>query len=132
MSSQPLTSARRSQVLAKVREALRAAHPELFEDQRLKKPGGIAGVERHLDGLVEIVRRSTADRIEPYLAQIIDQICSHCPNQRVSGHCPLRLSGRCATYRDARIIVNAIAGALRDMLDAEYWANHFLHENALP
>lgn len=83
---------------------------------------GAAVIENHLEELVGIVRRLTAEGVEPYLNQLVDDICSKCPDQTVSGYCPQRAAGPCVLYRFAGPIVAATARALREMGDEEYLA----------
>jgi hypothetical protein len=81
-------------------------------------------IEFHLDPLVEIVRRSTAERVEPYLFQVFEEICPNCLRQTVSGYCPLRHSGECALFARMDAIVNGIANVLRETRDTSYLAAH--------
>jgi hypothetical protein len=73
-----------------------------------------ARIERDLGKLVEIVRRTNSRRIEPYLAQILDEICPDCSSQCVCGHCTLRHEGQCYLYRHADVLIQAIESALAD------------------
>lgn len=117
MASQPLTAEQRQTVLATVWNELRGRQPELFAQETLKQPGGITAVDEHLDVLIDIARNMTADRIEPYLARIIDDICACCPQQSVAGYCPLRHDGACALFANARLILETIDSALRELSD---------------
>jgi hypothetical protein len=81
-------------------------------------------IEEHLDALVEIVRRSTATAVEPYLAQIHEDVCSRCTRQEVCGFCAQRVPGPCAVYRFAGPIVRAVGRALAEMGDEQYLAAH--------
>ena len=56
--------------------------------------------------------------------QIMDEVCAHCPHQQPSGYCPLRRPGACVLSEHVWPIVEAIGGALRNMEDPEYLANH--------
>jgi hypothetical protein len=124
MASTPLQGEQRQNVLAAVWNMLRANHPELFAQGRLNQPGGIMMLDTHLDALVEMSRQMTADRIEPYLARIIDDICAHCPEQDASGHCPLRHVNSCVLFSQARLILETIDAALSELRDPEYLASH--------
>ena len=118
-----LPPAIRKRVLDDIERDLRAVASGLFNDPQ--RPGGpMAEVTRHLDGLVDIVRRTTATRIEPYLAEILDDICTHCEFEQPSQFCARRDEGKCVLFSHTRTIVDAIARALRDTEDFEYWWNH--------
>jgi hypothetical protein len=116
-----LTPQQRTYVIDAVRRALAESHPEIMHEG----PGGANELAGHVDALVEIVRRTTADRVEPYTAQIMDDVCPHCAHQEKSGYCALRAPGpeQCALSRCTMTIVHAIADALRDMGDPVYVAN---------
>jgi hypothetical protein len=120
----PLTNLQRRDVFAAVFRALRATSPALFADGELNRPGGLVEIEAHLGALVDIVRRSTARLIEPYLAQIFEDICKKCPHQFDSTYCPLRSIGGCVLSSQTATIVAAIAGALREMGDLAYTGLH--------
>src|SRR5215207_10100514 len=79
-------------------DALATACPGSFSDDRWRRPGGIVEVEKHLDQLIEIVRRTTAAQIEPYLVQILQDICQTCSHQEASGYCSLRGIRQCTVY----------------------------------
>ena len=117
MASQPLTAEQRQTVLAAVWNELRGRQPELFAQGTLKQPGGIMSVDEHLDALVDIARNMTADRIEACLARIIDDICACCPQQSGAGYCPLRHEGACVLFANARLILETIDSALRELGD---------------
>jgi hypothetical protein len=122
MPSQPLTPEQRQVVLAAVWNALRARDSTLFERGRLKQPGGIVALDENLDVLIDMAREMTADRIEPYLARIIDDICGHCEQQEPSGYCPLRHEDKCALFGQARLILETIDSVLRELKDPEFMA----------
>ena len=124
MVSELLEGEQRQAVLAAVWSALRVRHPQLFDRSKLSVPGGLASVDAHLDALVQLAREMTADRIEPYLARIIEDICSTCPQQQSSGHCPLRRDGSCVVFAEARTILEVIDSTLRQMQDAQYLEHH--------
>ena len=119
---QPL--AQRSIVLDAVLDAVARASPGAFSQGQRDRPGGAGEIDKHLDALIDIVRRSTATRIEPYLAQILEDICSKCPHQSPSTHCSLRAAGLCQLYRHAATEVSAIAGALKEIRDPDYYEMH--------
>ena len=120
----PLDTARRQTALAAVWNVLRARHPELFDSAKLAQSGGITAIDTHLDQLVEMAREMTANRIEPYLARIIDDVCSRCPEQHANGYCPLRHDNSCVLFGEARIIFEVIDSALRNIGDEEYLRRH--------
>ena len=116
--AQPLTPDQRNHILARVYRDLFLYCPA--GEGELRTPAGAAVIETHLDDLVNIVRRSTAATIEPYMAQILDDVCAKCPHQTVSGYCPQRTAGPCVLFRLAGPIVRAIGRTLLEMGDEEY------------
>ena len=124
MASEPLQGEQRQKVLAAVWNVLRASRPELFEQQRLDQPGGVMALDPHLDTLVEMSRQMTTDRIEPYLARIIDDVCARCAEQDASGYCPLRHVNSCVLFSHARLILETIDSALFELRDPAYLASH--------
>ena len=124
MSSTPLTSAQRRHILDEVASALRASSDAAPPQAQVPCGCGPADIETHLDALVDIVRRSTAATVEPYLAQFFDNICNKCPHQQSSTHCPLRSTGKCQLFRHTAAIVAAVAVALVEMDDPEYVQRH--------
>jgi hypothetical protein len=126
MQPTPLTTEQRRDVFAAMVRALRASSSALFAEVEVNQPGGPAEIETHVNALVDIVRRSTATSIEPYLAQIFDDICKKCAHQFASTYCPLRSMGGCVLCSHTATIVAAIAGALREIGDANYAGRHSL------
>jgi hypothetical protein len=118
--AQPLSAEQRYRILAAVYRDLFLSCPATAGEWRTRE--GTAVLETHLDALVDIVRRSTAEAVEPYLAQIHDDVCSKCPYQTVSSYCPQRVARPCIVYRLAQPIVKAIGSALREMGDERYFA----------
>lgn len=114
-STSDLKEGERRLILSEIHEALRQSCPHLLERSGCLPQPSLAEVDKHLDELVLIVRRSTATRVEPYLAQILDDICPHCPQQQPIGYCPLRHQGDCILYRCAGAIVAAVRRALREI-----------------
>ena len=110
-----LTAAERRLLVSEVREAVGQQCRGVLERSGPLPAGGLADLDKHLDELVPIVRRSTATRIEPYLVQILDDICARCPYQQPSAFCPLRHDGNCMLYRYAGPIVAAVRRALREI-----------------
>ena len=68
------------------------------------------------------MRRLTAEGVEPYLNQFLDDICSKCPDQTDSGYCAQRATGPGVLSWFAGPIVAATARALREMGGEEYLA----------
>src|SRR5688500_5005684 len=117
-TEQPLTQDQRNRILAAVYRDLFVWCPP--KEGELRTPGGAAVIETHLDELVNIVRRSTASSIEPYLAQILDDICPNCPHITVSGYCPQRADRPCVLFQHAGPIVRAIGRHLMELGDTAY------------
>jgi len=105
-------------------QALRPIAPHAFGPTGVPLPGLMDELKELIGPLVDIVRRTTATRTEPYLAEMLDDVCTQCPHQQPSQHCPRRGAGECLLYRRANVVVKAIATALRDLDDPEYWFNH--------
>ena len=124
MQAPPLTPEQRGRILAAVYRELFVSCP--LEAGELRTIQGAAVVESHLDSLVDIVRRSTAVTREPYLAQVLDDVCSKCPHQVASGYCAQRAAGPCVVFRFGGAIVTAIARALREMGDEAYLAHRLV------
>ena len=114
---QPLTAEQRNRILAVVYRELFLSCPATEGELRTREGAGV--LETHLDALADIVRRSTAETVEPYLAQILDDVCSKCQHQTVSGYCPQR-AGPCVVFRFAEPVIRAIGRALREMGDEQY------------
>jgi hypothetical protein len=126
-----MTPEQRRVVLASVREAVASSWRGAFSDGERARPGGVDEIEARLDPLIDIVRRTTATRIEPFLVQILDDICDKCPHQLPSAHCPLRYQKRCVLYECAPAIVSAIGETLAELGDEEFLRTHpFRRENA--
>jgi hypothetical protein len=123
MSTQ-LSPAHRSLVLHAVLDAVARASPGAFSQGAWDRPGGAGEIDKHLDQLVEIVRRTTATRIEPFQVQVLDDICSTCPHQLPSTHCPLRFARQCLLYQNIAEAVEAIADGLHEIGDARYYEMH--------
>jgi hypothetical protein len=124
MTTTTLDAAGRALAMDSVRHALLVVAPEWTRPEEYDRPGGLHDLERKLDALIAIARRTRSDRVEPYLAEILDDVCTHCENQRASAYCPMRHSGNCVLYACAGPIMWAIGGALRRLGDPEYLATH--------
>jgi hypothetical protein len=121
MRIMPLTPWQRNRVLALI-------YRELLLSQAGRRVPEVTAaaadaMESHLDALVGIVRRSTAQKVEPYLVQILDEICPKCQNQTVSGYCPLRHSGECLVYGQAAVLIKTISRVLGEIPDPHYWGH---------
>jgi hypothetical protein len=121
-ASAKLTPEQRQRVLAEVYRELFVSCPA--REGELRTIQGARLIETHLDALVDMVRRSTATTVEPYLAQVHEDVCSRCTHQDVSGFCAQRVPGPCAVYRFAEPIVRAVGRALAEMGDEQYLAVH--------
>ena len=119
-----LAPTKRAIVLEAANDALACVRPGCFSEGEWSRPGGVVEVDAHLDRLVEIVRRTTATRIEPFQVQILEDICAKCPHQEPCGYCALRGIHRCVLYEGAEALVEAIAEALMEVDDADYFAQH--------
>jgi hypothetical protein len=119
-TAQPLSVDQRNRILVAVYRELFLSAAATAGEWRTRE--GTAVLEAHLDALVDIVRRSTAGAVEPYLAQVYDDVCSKCRYQTVSGYCPQRATGPCIVYRFTEPIVRAIGDTLREMGDEQYLA----------
>jgi universal stress protein A len=108
-SIQNLTPMQHADILSAVSKAIQDAEAERPASLVAEESAVLEEVEKHMDRLVAMVRRSSADQVEPYLAQIQEEICDRCPKQLPSGYCPLKSFGECAFYRNARPIIAAIA-----------------------
>jgi hypothetical protein len=127
MTHSTLSPSVRNHVLEAVHRVLWQLEPELFDPHHVEHAGELADLDLHIDELIAIVRRSTAVQIEPYLAQILDDICDKCRHQFPSGYCPLRYRNLCVMYRNAPAIIPAVAAALRQVHDEPYRATHEQH-----
>ena len=112
--SHNLNEAERRLLLAEVNEALRNDGADVLLRAKAQ-PDGLAQLDHHVDELIAIVRRSTATKVEPYLAQIMDDICTRCPKQEPSAFCALRHEGTCIFFKHAGTIVAAVRRALREI-----------------
>jgi nucleotide-binding universal stress UspA family protein len=110
--SQDLTAMQHADILSAVSKAIQDSDAERPASLVAEESAILEEVEKQMDRLVAMVRRSAADQVEPYLAQIQEEICDRCPKQLPSGYCPLKSFGECAFYRNARPIIAAIAGVL--------------------
>lgn len=113
-SNQNLTPMQRADILSAVSRAVQDAEAERPASIVAEKSAVLEEVDKHMDRLVAMVRRSSADQVEPYLAQIQEEICDRCSKQLPSGYCSLRSFGECAFYRNARPIIAAIARVLNE------------------
>lgn len=96
------------QLLAQIRAAIETAADESGGDAMHTLAADLEQIERQLPDLLRISRRTSADNIEPYLNQIMEEICSKCPAQQCSGFCPVRNEGGCILFRNPRLVINVI------------------------
>lgn len=47
-------------------------------------------ITSNIDGIIDIVRSVSSDRIEPYVDRVRETVCRKCPMQDESGQCCLR------------------------------------------
>ena len=109
-----LEPAQRARVVDAIDRALRAAAPQALSLEATDRPGGLADLHLHVDELVQIARRSKTHLPEAYMGLLLEDVCSKCARQDVSGFCPLRHQGTCVLYPNAGLVVEAVASALRE------------------
>jgi hypothetical protein len=119
-----LTKEQKIRVSVAINRVLWLARPEVNEQEWRATSIDSAESEDRIDQLVNIVRQTTAKRIEPYLFQILEDICPRCPAQYPNGWCLLRVLNKCALYSCAAEIVTAIAEELKAISDPEYLSIH--------
>jgi len=68
-----------------------------------EKAGGGCALEKmacpimnKLDQVIEVVRTTHAERIDPYVDRLRQVVCAECAMQSVEGHCPMREHADCA------------------------------------
>ena len=110
-----LTEAEKQRVLLEIYSRIGRISPREVTVAQLSAGGGLLDLERHLDEIVDVVHRSTADHIEPYLLQFHEEVCTRCPHQEPSLYCPLRSAAECALFRHPRTVVSAVRDALREI-----------------
>lgn len=112
-----LSREQRAAVFDEILRELGGVCPELFDAKHDLDPGGLVELYGHVDDLVAIVRRTTsaaaAGRMEPYLLQVRERICTKCPHKSSSGFCSLRDRNSCALSAHATRIARAVGRALR-------------------
>jgi hypothetical protein len=111
-----LSREQRAAVFDEILRELAPLCPDSFDVCHDLDPGGLVELYGHLDQLVEIVRRTTAaaaaGRVEPYIVQVREHVCSTCPHQLAIGFCPLRFRNTCVLSAYASRIARAIGRAL--------------------
>jgi nucleotide-binding universal stress UspA family protein len=87
-------------------------------DHKPISPGYLAElmtlVEMKLPQLVQIVRNTLANRIEPYQETLRDAVCGGCPYQTSSGVCERRLFGECLLSEFLQPVVEGIDACLKE------------------
>lgn len=111
----PLTDAEKQYVLLRIYSQLGRLSPEVVSPKQAKTDGGLQNLEQHLDEIIDVVHRSSANHIEPYIAQFFDDVCARCPHQEPCGHCPLRSAASCVLFRFPQTIVAAVQDGLRSV-----------------
>ena len=81
-------------------------------------------IGENLQRLIEIIRHTRSEQIEPYLIQFLEDICAHCPYQYPSLHCARRHLHACALFECASALVAGVASVLREAGDQEYQQIH--------
>ena len=111
-----LSLEQRGAVLAEILRELEDVCPELSDIHHERDPGALVELYGHLDELAAIVRRTAADaatdRVEAYLVEVQERICSTCAQEETDDLCLLRLRGICVLSAHAKRIVSAIGRAL--------------------
>ena len=90
----------------------------------LAEPDGEELISRNLGALVTIVRHTRSKRLEPFLFEILENVCSACPQQSTYGECALRDHSQCPFYRSPGAVIRTIATDLWRIHDREYVATH--------
>ena len=122
-SSQGLTADQRATVLHAVRRRMTRVAPALMTGEG-ECFGSASSVDWNLDGIVDIARRTTAERLEPYVTQVLNDVCPGCPNQLPSGRCPLREIEQCVLCRYPGAVFGAVRDVLEEIGDPQYLAGH--------
>jgi hypothetical protein len=117
IAERTLTPAERRHLLSHIYHTLRHVEPAMFGHHNVHRPGGLDGINEHLDQLVAIVRQTRTPLPEAHLAMILDRICETCPYEFPSRYCPLRHIDGCVLYRNSEAIIPAIACALAEFAD---------------
>lgn len=102
----------RRQLLDAIKQAILSTEAEQPGDPDLHRWGGMETIEQHLDALTGIAEKMETDLPEAYLAEVLDNVCAHCPEQAPSGYCPLRHINACTLYRCTGPIIDAIRHSL--------------------
>ena len=117
-----LAPAQRRRVLGAVERKLTRVAPAMAVGD--PEHCGASSVDWNLDGIVEIARRTTAERVEPYLTQVLNDVCPGCANQLPSGRCPLREIGQCVLCRYTGVVFGAVREVLEEIGDPAYLARY--------
>jgi hypothetical protein len=124
MMSSALPSEHRHRVLECAYQAVAREVGRRSADEVEGHSDGVNLIDENLDMLIEIVRRTTATRIEPFRVQIMWDICEKCRYLFPSQYCALRHMKLCLLYAHASVLIEAIAATLRNLNDDEYLATH--------
>ncbi len=110
-----LSSAQRGKLISDLTEMFQSVDPDVVAKAESANRCGIAEVHAHLEPLVAIVLRTTADQIEPYLYQVMEDICSRCSYCEPSSYCPVRWEGRCVFFQHMMAMVPRVKQSLAKM-----------------
>jgi hypothetical protein len=68
-----------------------------------EKAGGGCALEKmacpiinRIDKVIDVVRTTRSDRIDPYVERLRQVVCNECSMQDAGGHCPMRAHSDCA------------------------------------
>ncbi|MFO0974221.1 MAG: hypothetical protein U1A27_12400 [Phycisphaerae bacterium] len=71
-------------------------------------PGRDCPILGRVDKLIEVVRTTHSDDIDPYVARLREAVCAECEMQDGDGQCPLRRHADCALDDYFVLIVDLI------------------------
>ena len=57
---------------------------------------GVCPILSRLDQVIDVVRTTKADTIDPYVERLREVVCANCDNQNPAGHCKMRQHADCA------------------------------------
>ena len=98
---------------AKVRARLYQSYKQVA-DKGSFSPHGIK-VEEALEALICIAQRPPSDGAEAYQADLMEDVCSACPNQQFSGYCPMRAAKQCQLFGNVVNVMETIRAALSEV-----------------
>lgn len=99
----------RERVEARIRDTLcRACLYERADGGCSLSPASACPVLSRIDTLIDIVRNTHDDSVDPYVAKLRDAVCAHCVMQDEAGHCAMRTHADCALDDYFVLIVDLI------------------------